>query len=106
MLVPGPHNAITDVAGVRVGHFTLRRPPRFNTGVTAVLPHGGNLFHDKVPAAIVVGNGHCHRVRSFVHRREGEAGLVSGGDRLPVVGADLPQIRVRVAAARFVEGGS
>jgi D-aminopeptidase len=56
-LEPGPHNAITDVAGVRVGHFTLRRPPRFNTGITAVLPHGGNLFHDKVPAAIVVGNG-------------------------------------------------
>ncbi len=57
VLAPGPHNAITDVAGVRVGHFTLRRPPRFNTGITAILPHGGNLFHEKVPAAIVVGNG-------------------------------------------------
>jgi D-aminopeptidase len=56
-LTPGPHNAITDVAGVRVGHYTLRRPPRFNTGITAILPHGGNPFHDKVPAATVVGNG-------------------------------------------------
>jgi D-aminopeptidase len=57
VLTPGAHNAITDVAGVRVGHFTLRQPPRFNTGITAILPHGGNLFRDKVPAAIVVGNG-------------------------------------------------
>ncbi|MFQ5350027.1 MAG: P1 family peptidase [Thermoanaerobaculia bacterium] len=57
VLSPGPLNAITDVDGVLVGHATLRRPPRFNTGVTAVLPHGGNLFHTKVPAAIVVGNG-------------------------------------------------
>jgi D-aminopeptidase len=57
VLTPGSHNAITDVPGVRVGHFTLRQPPRFNTGITAVLPHGGNIFREKVPAAIVVGNG-------------------------------------------------
>ncbi|TNF77612.1 MAG: S58 family peptidase [Acidobacteria bacterium] len=57
VLTPGPLNAITDVTGVRVGHFTLQQGTRFNTGITAVLPHGGNLFHDKVPAAIVVGNG-------------------------------------------------
>ena len=57
VLAPGPVNAITDVPGVRVGHFTLQRGTRFNTGITAVLPHGGNLFHEKVPAAIVVGNG-------------------------------------------------
>ena len=57
VLSPGPLNAITDVAGVRVGHFTLKQGTRFNTGITAVLPHGGNLFFDKVPAAIVVGNG-------------------------------------------------
>ena len=57
VLSPGPVNAITDVAGVRVGHYTLKQGTRFNTGVTAVLPHGGNLFHEKVPAAIVVGNG-------------------------------------------------
>jgi D-aminopeptidase len=53
----GPLNAITDVAGVRVGHATVRDGERFHTGVTAVLPQGGNLFRAKVPAAIVVGNG-------------------------------------------------
>ena len=53
----GPLNAITDVAGVRVGHTTIARGDSINTGITAVLPHGGNLFRDKVPAAIVVGNG-------------------------------------------------
>lgn len=57
ILSPGPLNAITDVSGVRVGHFTLRQGTRFNTGITAVLPHEGNLFGEKVPAAIVVGNG-------------------------------------------------
>ena len=56
-LAPGPRNAITDVAGVRVGHVTLARGDSINTGVTAVLPHGGNPFRDKVPAAVVVGNG-------------------------------------------------
>jgi D-aminopeptidase len=54
---PGPLNAITDVAGVRVGHTTLARGDSINTGVTAILPHGGNPFRDKVPAAVVVGNG-------------------------------------------------
>jgi D-aminopeptidase len=57
VLPPGPLDAITDVAGVRVGHATIARGDSINTGVTAVLPHGGNLFRDKVPAAIVVGNG-------------------------------------------------
>jgi D-aminopeptidase len=57
VLPTGPHNAITDVSGVRVGHFTLQRGNRFNTGITAVLPHGGNVFHERVPAAVVVGNG-------------------------------------------------
>jgi D-aminopeptidase len=56
-LPPGPLNAITDVAGVRVGHATIARGDSINTGVTAILPHGGNPFRDKVPAAIVVGNG-------------------------------------------------
>jgi D-aminopeptidase len=53
----GPRNAITDVAGVRVGHTTIARGDSINTGITAILPHGGNPFRDKVPAAIVVGNG-------------------------------------------------
>jgi D-aminopeptidase len=56
-LPPGPLNAITDVAGVRVGHATVVRGDSINTGVTAILPHGGNPFRDKIPAAIVVGNG-------------------------------------------------
>ena len=54
---PGPGNAITDVEGVRVGQTTIVEGTRFHTGVTAIVPHGGNLFQEKVPAAIVVGNG-------------------------------------------------
>ncbi len=57
VLPPGRWNAITDVAGVRVGHVTLIRGEDVRTGVTAILPHGGNIFREKVPAAIVVGNG-------------------------------------------------
>src|SRR2546425_7442150 len=53
----GALNAITDVAGVRVGHVTIARGDSINTGVTAILPHEGNVFREKVPAAIVVGNG-------------------------------------------------
>jgi D-aminopeptidase len=53
---PGPLNGITDVAGVRVGHTTLRQGDRVRTGVTAILPHGGNLFQEKVPGAVFVGN--------------------------------------------------
>ncbi|MFN7922702.1 MAG: P1 family peptidase [Bryobacteraceae bacterium] len=55
-LPPGPLNAITDVAGVRVGHTTLVRGDKIRTGVTAILPHGGNLFRDKVRGAVFVGN--------------------------------------------------
>jgi len=54
---PGPLNAITDVEGVRVGHQTLIRDESVRTGVTAILPHDGNLFQRKTPAAIYVGNG-------------------------------------------------
>jgi len=53
---PGPLNAITDVSGVRVGQVTLVDGDRVRTGVTAILPHGGNLFQDKVPGAVFVGN--------------------------------------------------
>jgi D-aminopeptidase len=53
---PGPLDAITDVAGVRVGHVTLVEGDSVRTGVTAVLPHGGNLFQDKVAGAVFVGN--------------------------------------------------
>lgn len=54
---PGPRNLISDVPGVTVGHVTIRDGGSVNTGVTAVLPHGGNLFRDKVLAASVVING-------------------------------------------------
>lgn len=57
ILPPGPYNAITDVAGVLVGQITVVAGDSVNTGVTAILPHGRNLFREKVPAAIVVGNG-------------------------------------------------
>ena len=53
----GALNAITDVAGVRVGHTTIIQGDSVRTGVTAILPHAGNLFLDRVPAAIHVGNG-------------------------------------------------
>ena len=53
---PGPLNAITDVAGVLVGHTTIVEGERVRTGVTAILPHGGNLFREKVPGAVFVGN--------------------------------------------------
>ena len=53
----GRNNAITDVAGVRVGHATLVEGDSIRTGVTAILPHEGNLFLERVPAALHVGNG-------------------------------------------------
>jgi D-aminopeptidase len=56
ILPPGPLNAITDVAGVKVGQTTLVRGDNIRTGVTAILPHGGNLLKEKVPGAVFVGN--------------------------------------------------
>lgn len=53
----GANNAITDVSGVSVGHVTVRRGENVRTGVTAILPHGDNVFAEKVPGAIYVGNG-------------------------------------------------
>lgn len=55
-LPTGPFNAITDVAGVRVGHATLNRGANIRTGITAILPHPGNLFREKVPGAVFIGN--------------------------------------------------
>ncbi len=57
VLPTGALNAITDVAGVRVGHTTIVRGADVRTGVTAVLPHAGNLFREKVAGAVFVGNG-------------------------------------------------
>ena len=53
----GPYNAITDVPGVTVGHVTCIEGDSIRTGVTAIVPHQGNIFRNKVPAAIYVGNG-------------------------------------------------
>jgi D-aminopeptidase len=69
VLPPGPNNAITDVAGVRVGHRTLIRGEAVRTGVTAILPHGGNLFQNKMPAAVWVGNG-FGKAAGFLQVRE------------------------------------
>lgn len=52
----GPLNAITDVSGVTVGHATVIKGDNVRTGVTAILPHSGNLFREKVPGAVFVGN--------------------------------------------------
>lgn len=57
ILPAGPGNAITDVPGVKVGQLTKIEGQDIRTGVTAILPHGGNIFQEKVPAAIFVGNG-------------------------------------------------
>lgn len=57
IFTPGTLNAITDVDGVLVGQVTVTQGDDVNTGITAILPHAGNLYHDRVPAAIYVGNG-------------------------------------------------
>jgi D-aminopeptidase len=57
VLTPGKLNAITDVDGVKVGHTTIIKADSVRTGVTAILPHDGNLFQQKVPAGVYVGNG-------------------------------------------------
>src|SRR3954468_3049545 len=57
ILPPGPFNAMTDGARGLVGQTTLVRGDNIRTGVTAILPHAGNMFQEKVPAAIFIGNG-------------------------------------------------
>ena len=57
ILQTGKYNAITDVPGVKVGHVTIIKGDTVNTGVTAILPHDGNIFQNKVPAAIYISNG-------------------------------------------------
>jgi D-aminopeptidase len=56
VMTPGPLNAITDVDGVRVGHTTIVEGEAVRTGVTAIVPHGGNVFQDKVAGSVFVGN--------------------------------------------------
>jgi D-aminopeptidase len=69
VLSPGKWNAITDVEGVRVGHRTIAEGSSIRTGVTAVLPHGGDVFRRKVPAAVWVGNG-FGKAAGFLQVRE------------------------------------
>ena len=57
VMSPGKQNAITDVEGVSVGHTTLLKGDSIRTGVTAIIPYQGNIFQNKAPAAIYVGNG-------------------------------------------------
>ena len=57
IFAPGPLNAITDVQGVSVGHVTRVEGDRVRTGITAIVPHGGNVYLDRVPAGLHVGNG-------------------------------------------------
>ncbi|MFN2386357.1 MAG: P1 family peptidase [Thermoanaerobaculia bacterium] len=69
VLPTGRWNAITDVAGVRVGHRTVVEGDSIRTGVTAILPHDGNLFQRKVPGAVYVGNG-FGKAAGFLQVRE------------------------------------
>jgi len=69
---PGPFNAITDVSGVLVGHATVRAGDSVHTGVTAVLPHSGNLYRSRVPAALFVFNGFGKFVGSTQLAEHGE----------------------------------
>lgn len=57
VMEPGERNAITDISGLKVGHKTIISGDIIRTGVTAILPHSGNIFQVKVPAAVYVGNG-------------------------------------------------
>jgi D-aminopeptidase len=69
---PGPLNAITDVSGVLVGQATVIAGDSVHTGVTAILPHGGNLFFDRVPAAVFIGNAFGKLVGATQVRELGE----------------------------------
>ncbi len=72
IFTPGTNNAITDVSGVRVGHATIVTGDSIHTGVTAILPHGGNLFLDRVPAAVHIGNAFGKLIGSAQVKELGE----------------------------------
>ena len=71
VLPPGPLNAITDVAGVKVGQTTLIRGDNIRTGVTAILPTGGNLYKERVPGAVFLGNAYGKTRRLDAGERNG-----------------------------------
>src|SRR5580693_135354 len=88
VLPPGPLNAITDVAGVKVGQITLIRGDNIRTGVTAILPHGGNLYKERVPGAVFLGNAYGKLTGSTQVNEMGEIEtpiLLTGTDSVPRV---------------------
>ncbi len=88
VLSPGPLNAITDVAGVKVGQTTLIRGDKIRTGVTAILPHGGNLYKERVPGAVFLGNAYGKLVGSTQVNEMGEIEtpiLLTATDSVPRV---------------------
>lgn len=88
VLPPGPLNAITDVAGVKVGQTTLIRGDNVRTGVTAILPHGGNLYKERVPAAVFLGNAYGKLAGSTQVNEMGEVEapiLLTSTDSVPKV---------------------
>jgi D-aminopeptidase len=88
VLPPGPLNAITDVAGVKVGQTTLIRGDNIRTGVTAILPHGGNLYKERVPGAVFLGNAYGKLAGSTQVNEMGEIEtpiLLTGTDSVPKV---------------------
>jgi D-aminopeptidase len=88
VLPPGPLNAITDVAGVKVGQTTLIRGDNIRTGVTAILPHGGNLYKERVPGAVFVGNAYGKLAGSTQVNEMGEIEapiLLTATDSVPKV---------------------
>lgn len=88
VLPPGPLNAITDVGGVKVGQTTLIRGDNIRTGVTAILPHGGNLYKERVPGAVFLGNAYGKLAGSTQVNEMGEIEtpiLLTGTDSVPRV---------------------
>jgi D-aminopeptidase len=88
VLPTGPLNAITDVAGVKVGQTTLIRGDNIRTGVTAILPHGGNLYQERVPGAVFLGNAYGKLAGSTQVNEMGEIEtpiLLTATDSVPKV---------------------
>lgn len=88
VLSPGPLNAITDVAGVNVGQTTIIRGDNIRTGVTAILPHSGNLYKERVPAAVFLGNAYGKLAGSTQVQEMGEIEtpiLLTATDSVPRV---------------------
>ena len=86
ILTPGRWNAITDVEGVLVGQKTLVEGDSIRTGVTVVLPHPGNIFQEKVPAAVFVGNG----FGKAIYYMAKDMPYVADGSCMIVVATDAP----------------